>query len=144
MRYLRIIAYFLAVSAATAQTPHWTAAFANDWYAKQPWMVGSNYVPSNAVNQIEMWQADKFDPVRIDMELAWAESLGMNVMRVFLHDVLWQQDAAGFEHRIDRFLRIADHHKIRVIFVLFDSCWNPFPEPFSQPPARPGVHNSGW
>ena len=64
--------------------------------AKQPWLVGSNYIPATAINELEMWQADSFDPQRIDLELGWAEGLGMNTMRVFLHDLLWQQDAAGF------------------------------------------------
>jgi len=106
--------------------------------------VGGNYVPNYAVNQLEMWQADSFDTERIDMEFAWAESLGMNTMRVFLHDMLWQRDPGGFERRIDRFLKIADKHKIRAILVLFDSCWNPFPELGEQPRPKPGVHNSGW
>ena len=46
----------------------------------------------------------------------------MNAMRVFLHDLLWQQDKEGFKSRIDRFLGIAEKHHIRILFVLFDSC----------------------
>jgi hypothetical protein len=131
-------------AAAAAQTPRWTPAAAAEWYARQPWLVGSNYIPSYAVNQLEMWQADTFDPTRIDQELGWAENIGLNTMRVFLHDVLWRQDAGGFKRRIDRFLKIADRHKIKIVFVMFDSCWDPFPEPGRQPAPRPGVHNSGW
>src|SRR5438876_11369588 len=54
-----------------------------------------------------------FDPDEIDKELSWAEAMGMNTMRVFLHDLLWQQDAGGFQKRIHRFLTIASHHHIR-------------------------------
>ncbi|MBZ5724463.1 MAG: cellulase family glycosylhydrolase [Acidobacteriia bacterium] len=143
MRYFTVI-FLLLLRAALAQSPQWTAKDAGDWYAKQPWLVGSNYIPNYAVNQLEMWQADSFDPDRIDMELGWAEGLGMNVMRVFLHDLLWQRDAPGFTRRIDRFLKAADKHKIRIVFVLFDSCWNPFPELGQQRAPKPGVHNSGW
>ena len=140
-----LIAICLFVSAPVlAQTPKWSEREANDWYAKQPWLVGSNYIPATAINQLEMWQADTFDTTRIDMELGWAESLGMNTMRVFLHDLLWQQDPSGFRKRIDRFLTIAKKHKIRPILVLFDSCWFPFPEVGIQPIPRRGVHNSGW
>ena len=59
----------------------------------------------------------------------WAgpKAMGMNTMRVFLHDLLWQQDAAGFQKRIDQFLTIAARHHIRPLLVLFDSCWDPFP-----------------
>ena len=122
----------------------WTERRAAKWYAKQPWLVGSNYIPSSAINQLEMWQADTFDPQRIDLELGWAESLGLNTMRVFLHDLLWQQDAAGFQKRIDTFLAIAKKHHMRILFVLFDSCWDPNPQLGKQREPRPGVHNSGW
>ncbi|HLV87818.1 MAG TPA: hypothetical protein VKV39_12615 [Candidatus Sulfotelmatobacter sp.] len=138
---------FMAVTLAAwtpANAQRWTESQANTWYEKQPWLVGSNYVPANAINQLEMWQAETFDPQRIDKELGWAESLGMNTMRVFLHDLLWQQDAAGFSQRIDQFLTIADKHHVHPIFVLFDSCWEPEPKLGPQHPPIPGVHNSGW
>jgi hypothetical protein len=90
-----------------ADASRWTEKQANDWYAEQPWLVGSNYIPATAINQLEMWQADSFDPQRIDLVLGWAESIGLNTMRVFLHNLLWQQDATGFQKRIDTFLSIA-------------------------------------
>src|SRR5436189_3749749 len=99
---------------AMSQAPvgRWSEAKANDWYRQQPWLVGSNYIPATAINQLEMWQAETFDPGRIDLELGWAQGLGMNTMRVFLHDLLWQQDAAGFGQRVDTFLGIADRHRV--------------------------------
>src|SRR5437763_10588007 len=133
----------LLVSPLFAQ-PRWTEKAAADWYAKQPWLVGANYIPATAINQLEMWQAETFNTARIELELEWAEDLGMNTMRVFLHDLPWQQDAGGFRRRIDRFLTIAKKHRIRPIFVLFDSCWDPFPKLGRQRAPRPGVHNSGW
>jgi hypothetical protein len=143
MRRLLLLASILTWS-AFAQSARWTEEKANAWYAKQPWLVGSNFIPANAINELEMWQADTFDPKRIDLELGWAEDLGMNTMRVFLHDLLWQQDAPGFRKRIDRFLTIAHKHHIRPLFVLFDSCWDPNPKLGPQHAPVPGVHNSGW
>jgi len=122
----------------------WSEQQARDWYARQPWLVGSNYNPASAINQLEMWQADSFDPKRIDLELGWAEGLGMNTMRVFLHDLLWQQDAEGFKKRLDQFLTIAAKHKIKPMFVLFDSVWDPDAKLGKQHAPKPGVHNSGW
>lgn len=146
-RFKRLGLLFLIVvvwSVATfAQTRRWSEQKANDWYKQQPWLVGSNYVPATAINELEMWQADSFDPDRIDREFGWAESIGMNTMRVFLHDLLWQ-DPAGFKKRLDTFLTIADKHKIKPIFVLFDSVWDPNPALGKQRAPRPGVHNSGW
>lgn len=141
----RVLLAALCLGAAGfAQPPRWSEAEANDWYAKQPWLVGANYIPSTAINQLEMWQADTFNPARIEEELGWAHGLGMNTMRVFLHDLLWQQDPEGFRQRIDQFLAIAERQGIRPVFVLFDSCWDPAPKLGKQRDPRPGVHNSGW
>jgi hypothetical protein len=144
-KILAAILFFASLAGLSpAQSPHWTDQRANDWYARQPWLVGSNYIPATVINELEMWQADTFDPHRIDLELGWAQSIGLNTMRVFLHDLLWQQDPAGFRKRIDAFLAIAAKHHIRIIFVLFDSCWDPNPRLGPQRAPRPGVHNSGW
>jgi hypothetical protein len=122
----------------------WTQDTANGWYAKQPWLVGSNYVPAYAVNELEMWQAATFDPKEIDKELGWAQNIGMNTMRVFLHDLLWKQDAPAFKKRIDTFLDVCAKHNIKPMLVLFDSVWDPHPHLGPQPAPRPGVHNSRW
>src|SRR5258708_39432012 len=129
--------------AMSAQQIRWTEKEAADWYAKQAWLVGSNYIPADAINELEMWQADTFDAKRIDMELGWAEAIGLNTVRVFLHDLPWQQDATGFKERIDTFLQIAAKHHIKPLFVLFDSCWDPEPRLGQQHARRRGVHNSG-
>ena len=141
---LGLIGAGLCANEAGAQTARWTERKANAWYAQQPWLVGSNYVPKSAINQLEMWQEATFDPAEIDKEFSWAEAMGMNTMRVFLHDLLWEQDATGFQKRIDHFLTIASRHHIRPMVVLFDSCWDPLPHLGPQHPPIPGVHNSGW
>ncbi len=122
----------------------WTKKKANDWYRDLPWLVGCNYSPRNAINQLEMWQADTFSPALIDEELKWASSIGMNSIRVFLHDLLWKQDARKFLARIDKFLGIAHKHGIGTMIVFFDSVWHPFPYAGKQRDPEPGVHNSGW
>jgi hypothetical protein len=142
--FVAVVVATLYMSSAWSQQGRWSEEKANAWYSRQPWLVGSNFVPKSAINQLEMWQEATFDPAEIDRELLWAEQLGMNTMRVFLHDLLWEQDAEGFRKRIDEFLIIAARHRIRPIFVLFDSCWDPFPQLGSQHPPIPGIHNSGW
>jgi hypothetical protein len=142
---IAILLFFTLGALAPAQDmQRWSEKKASEWYAKQPWLVGSNYIPANAINELEMWQASTFDPKRMDLELGWAQGLGMNTMRVFLHDLLWQQDPDGFKKHVDTFLSIADKHKIRPMFVLFDSCWDPNPKLGEQHAPVPGVHNSGW
>lgn len=122
----------------------WSKEKAEEWYSKQPWLVGANFNPSTAINQLEMWQEETFDPATIDKELGWAEDIGMNTMRVYLHDLLHKNDPEGLFRRMDEFLKIADKHGMKTLFVLFDSCWDPFPEEGEQRAPKPHVHNSGW
>ena len=122
----------------------WTEEQANEWYSEQNWPVGFNYVPRYAINQIEMWQDDTFDPDVIEEELSWARDVGFNTARVYLHNLLWQEDENGFLEKIDRFLSIADANDIRVILVLFDDVWDPNPRLGVQRQPIPHTHNSGW
>lgn len=121
----------------------WSEERAARWQGEQPWLVGCNFTPSSAVNQLEMWQADTFDPETLTRELGWASEIGMNSVRVFLHDLVWEADPDGFKERIDRFLSIASGKGIRTMFVLFDDCWFP-PRAGQQPEPIPGMHNSRW
>ncbi|MEI7791087.1 MAG: 1,4-beta-xylanase [Alphaproteobacteria bacterium] len=134
----------MLLSASAQAREVWTKDQANQWYGKQKWLVGSNYIPADAINQLEMWQEGSFNPAQIDKELGWAQGLGMTTMRVFLHDALWQQDEGGYKKRMDTFLAISARHGIKPMFVLFDSCWDPNYKLGPQHPPIPGVHNSGW
>jgi hypothetical protein len=122
----------------------WSTERAAAWYNARPWMAGANYLPRSAVNELEMWQAETFDPDQVDREMALAEGLGFTVVRTFLHDLAWKQDPEGFFSLVDRYLDIAGRHGVSTMFVLFDSVWNPQPHPGRQPDPVPGLHNSGW
>ncbi|TDB65150.1 cellulase family glycosylhydrolase [Arundinibacter roseus] len=134
---------FSFVSAQQSPNTRWTEAQADAWYAKQPWLFGSNYNPASAINQLEMFQEDTFSPEEIDKELGWAEDMGVNTARVYLHDLLWA-DSEGFKNRLNQFLDICAKHNIRPVLVLFDSCWDPHPKSGPQRAPQPGIHNSGW
>lgn len=122
----------------------WSPEKASEWYANQPWLVGCNYYPATAINQIDMWQASTFDPETIDKELGWAESIGMNTLRVYLHDMVWADDEEGLYQRMDTFLTICTKHAIKPFFVFFDDCHFPNPELGEQPITVAKYHNSGW
>lgn len=143
VRVLVGLLLFTIVS-ANAQSGVWSREKANAWYARHKWLSGADYIPSTAINQLEMWQADTFDPQTIDKELGWAQDIGFNTMRVFLHSIAWKQDPKGFKERMSRFLSIAAKHNIEPMFVFFDDCWNKVPVAGKQPAPRVGIHNSGW
>jgi hypothetical protein len=143
----KLIALFigsvLCITMVTAQN-RWPAEKAKAWYAKQGWLRGCNFQPSTAINQLEMFQPETFDTATINRELGWAEELGFNVMRVYLHHLLWTADAAGFKKRLDTYLAISTRHGIKTLFVIFDDCWNDTAWVGKQPAPKTGIHNSGW
>ncbi len=145
---LLVLLTFGLVCASSAKdlikNSRWPTAKAWQWSAQQGWLVGCNFIPSTAVNQLEMWQAETFDPRTIDRELGWAENLGFNVVRVYLHHLAWQIDRQGFKKRVGQFLKIASQHGIKTIIVFFDDCWNPEYHAGQQPKPKLGIHNSGW
>jgi hypothetical protein len=128
----------------TNKKNRWEIDRINDWYDQKQWLVGCNFIPSTAVNQLEMWQADTFDPDRIRLELGWAAGLGMNTVRIFLHDLAWEIDTPGFLKRVSSFLEIAADLGLSTMVVFLDDCWNPGARAGTQPKPIPGVHNSRW
>ena len=143
---MKTLLIFVLLSGCLSQlhAQRWSEAKANEWFETNGWLRGCNFIPSSAINQLEMWQAETFDPVTINRELGWAESLGFNVMRVFLHHKAWLQDEKGFKKRMDQYLAIATKHHIKTMFVFFDDCWNAISAIGKQPEPKPGIHNSGW
>jgi hypothetical protein len=140
-----ILQFFILIGiVATIFGQRWTVERAQEWQKRQGYRAGSNFVPSTSDNELEMFQAETYDPTTIDRELQWAQDAGFNTMRVFLHNILWETNSADFLKRTEDFLSIADRHGINIMFVLFDSCWNPYPKAGPQPEPIPGVHNSQW
>ena len=103
----------------------WDKEQAREWYTNQPWLVGCNFLPSNAINQLEMFQQESYDSQTIEREVSWANNLGFNSLRIYLHDLLWKEDPRGFCNRLDDLLTICSKHSIRPILVLFDDCHRP-------------------
>lgn len=130
--------------ANTSISDRWSEEKANEWYSNTPWLIGADFIPSSAINQLEMWQAETFDTTTINRELSYAAAIGMNSMRVYLHHSAWEIDPQGFKNRMNQFLAIADKNHISILFVFFDDCWNPTYQTGKQPEPKPGIHNSGW
>ena len=121
----------------------WNLDQAFSWYNKQGWLVGCNFLPSSCINQIEMFQESTFNLEEIAKEISWAKDLGFNTLRVYLHDLLWDEKDQ-FLIRFNNFLDCCQSFEIKPIIVLFDDCHYPFPQLGPQPLPIRGIHNSGW
>ncbi len=122
----------------------WTEERANRWHKALPWIVGTNYVASYAINQIEMWQNSTVDFKTIDSELALAESIGFNTVRIFAHDLLWESERDAYFDNIRRFLDICEARHIRVVYNVFTNGGKEPSVMGPQPAPIPGVHNGEW
>lgn len=122
----------------------WSEAKANAWWAAQPWICGFNFLPSTAVNFLEMWHPDTFDRDTIERELGWAADIGFNAFRINLHYLVWKHDRDGLLDRLDWIMGVADGLGIATVPCFFDDCgFGGFePEFGPQPAPIEGVHNS--
>lgn len=128
----------------TSHPNAWSRDRSQAWQQSTGWLVGVNYTPRTAINAIEFWSAASFDAPTIRQELAWAQNLGFNSLRVFLHDLVWLEEQNRFLERFEQFLDTAAKYALGVMPVFFDSVWHPFPHSGPQPKPERGVHNSGW
>lgn len=136
----------MAIKADVPVSPvagRWPIAKINAWHAGLPWLVGANYLPSNKINTIDMWQSSTWDHHVIAKELKLAQSIGCNTMRVFLHPLVWKDDEHGLYRRMDGFLGMAEEAGIRPSFVFFDDCHYPYATLGPQPLLVRAFHNSG-
>jgi hypothetical protein len=138
-----IFSFLFLYPCAVYSRDRWTEAQAISWFQSQTYIMGSQYITSDAGNQLEMFQNDTWNPTLIDQELGLAESLGMTTMRIFLHDLAYLQDPTGFKSRVDALLTICAKHGIKPLLTIFDSCWNAYPKAGKQPEPRTGVMLSG-
>ncbi|MCF7958258.1 MAG: glycoside hydrolase family 5 protein, partial [Phycisphaerae bacterium] len=134
----------------TGQSGQWTQEEANRWYWQQSWPCGFNYIPSNAISYTEMWMPYCFDAKLIDKELALAEDVGFNCLRVVLPFVVWEHDPKAFKKQLNAFVDICDKRQIKVMFTLFDDCAfgnDPkLKDPWygKQPEVLKGWYANGW
>ena len=143
-KLMLMVAAFCAAGVVFAErTGPWTKEQAWDWYKKQPWIRGCNYMPASCANRADQWQAlgakEHFE--EMDRELAVGEKIGFNAMRIIVELQgfgIWLVDHDGFMSRFEQALQILDKHKMRAIVVLGNDCMRPkqiwqLPKPGPQP-----------
>lgn len=141
-----------AISRPTTDQPNarWTKQRAWRWYNEQRWPCGFNYIPAHSISYTEMWMPYNFDLQGIDKELALAEGVGFNCVRVVLPFVVWEHDPEAFKNRLRSFVSICDKRGLRVMFTLFDDCAFGSDEKLKnptygkQPEVLKGWYANGW
>lgn len=117
----------------------WSEERAWKWYDAQAWPVGCNLVPKYAYNQIDMWQGSTFNRKALDEELALAESLGFNTVRVFLSDFVYKNQPVTFKRNFRTFLDLCEKRGIKTIPTFFTNGGGE-----KQPPPKMGKQPPNW
>ena len=137
-----------ALVASAARNGPWTKEQAWEWYSRQPWMRGCNYMPASCANRVDQWQEmgceERF--AEMERELKLAQSIGFNTLRILIEEqgfAVWCAEHDGFMARLERMLALLDKygmHKygMRMILVLGNDCSRPkeiwsFPKTGPQP-----------
>ncbi len=149
LRNLILVLFLFLGLHARAQSPasQWSTDKAWKWYRQNSWICGFNYIPANAINYTAMWDKTSFSPDLIDKELALAESVGFNTLRVVLQFAVWENDPLYFRETLARFLAICTKHKIKVMPAFFDDCVfgeNTEPSLGKQPEPVEGWYAWAW
>ena len=153
---LLVAGFSIAAQAEETKTPNtehpgrWSREKANQWYSRQAWPCGFNYIPANAISYTEMWMPYCFDAELIAKELDLAKGVGFNCLRVVLPFVVWEHDPAAFKKRLNTFVNICDKRGLKVMFTLFDDCAfgesEKLKDPWygKQPEVLKGWYANGW
>lgn len=98
-----------------------------DWYGSRPWIRGCNFMSSDCANRIDQWQEYGFEKrlETADRELAVAEEIGYNSIRIILEFEVWDRQHDGFMRRLDKYLETAYKHGIDAMVVLANDCCVP-------------------
>ncbi|HEY4288145.1 MAG TPA: cellulase family glycosylhydrolase [Puia sp.] len=144
---LLLTAIFVNGASAQDSTLRWANQRAWNWYNKQPWYCGFNYIPAYAINYTAMWDKTSFDATAIDKELALAEQSGMNVLRAVLQYAVYEDDPKYFIRTLETFVAICNKHHIKFVPSLFDDCSFGIvqdPRTGKQPDPLPGWYAWAW
>ena len=102
----------------------WSKERAWAWYNARPWIRGCNFMPSDCANRIDMWQEYDFEKhfETAEREIALAESIGFNSVRIILEFEVWLHQHDGFLKRLDQYLAMFYRHGVTAMMVLANDC----------------------
>ena len=90
------------------------------WYESLPWLRGSNFLPSNVINRLDMYQSYKSDEhLRVsDIELDLHEKIGFNTVRLWLDFDCYYLEKEKYLEILEEYISLCDKHHQLVMLVL--------------------------
>ena len=123
----------------------WSKERAWAWHNARPWVRGFNYLPSNCTFQHEMWQEYGFEERMevMEKEIALAQSVGFNSVRMAMYFEPWKADRDGYMARLERVLQLLDSHGFTMMAKFGNDCTVP-KEEYAAPVLGPQKTDWGY
>lgn len=98
----------------------WTENEIKAWYDALPWLRGCNFLPSNCVNRLDMWQSYKRNEhlETADRELALCNETGFNTVRLWLNFDVYYKEPEEFMNTLESYISLSAKHNQAVMIVL--------------------------
>ena len=98
----------------------WSKEKANEWYKKQGWLRGCNFIGSDCTNRLDMWQSYKSEEklVTADKELALCDKIGFNTVRLWMNFDVYYKEKNSYMDILEKYISLCDKHHQKVMIVL--------------------------
>ena len=98
----------------------WTEQEINEWYAKQPWLRGTNFLPSDCINRLDMWQSfGREEHLKTaETELKLSEETGFNTVRLWCNFDVYYKEPEEFMQTLESYISLCAKYHHSVMLVL--------------------------
>ena len=98
----------------------WTCEQANEWYAKQGWLRGCNFIGSDCTNRLDMFQSYKAEEklATAERELALCQKIGFNTVRIWANFDVYYAEPESYMQILDRYVDLCGKYGQKVMVVL--------------------------
>ena len=98
----------------------WSSKQAQEWYSKQGWLRGCNFIGSDCTNRLDMWQSYKSEEklLTAEKELALCEKIGFNTVRLWANFDVYYKEADAFMDILEKYITLCDKYHQKVMMVL--------------------------
>ena len=98
----------------------WTIEEANEWYEKQGWLRGCNFIGSDCANRLDMFQSYKSEEklATAERELALCQKIGFNTVRLWANFDVYYAEPDSYMEIFDKYIDLCAKYGQKVMVVL--------------------------
>ena len=98
----------------------WTEQEIAEWYKSQPWLRGTNFLPSDCVNRLDMWQSiGREEHLKTaETELKLSKETGFNTVRLWCNFDVYYKEPEEFMQTLESYITLCAKYDQSVMLVL--------------------------